>query len=169
MYTSKLKEIREALGLSMVWVAFVEDVHAEEVFAWETGRKPVPDKLLLMLETLEDRFVALTSLAIEQYMAEPSEVVAYLRYYNDTDLWRYMPEFRPLPASCHRALIQRIVTALTETGAKAYAVYMLPIRYEAWRVENGLPDCDETRSIWALKLASELPEAEECNRGKSLT
>jgi DNA-binding transcriptional regulator YiaG len=152
---TELQELRESLGLPLLWIAVVTDVYAHTVSAWETGKEPAPKKILRILEMLQDCFNALTRLAVEQYSEAPVETVAYLCYYNDADLWKYVPEFIPLPASCHRALIQRIVAVLTEAGAKAYAVYMLPIRYEAWRVENGLSDSNETRTMWALKSASE--------------
>jgi hypothetical protein len=155
----ELKELRESLGLPLTWIAEVTDVNVETAFAWETGKRPVPKKVLHILKTIEARFEAVIRIAVEQYETTRSAMVAYLRYSNDADLWKYMPEFKPLPVSCHAALADRVTRALTDAGAKAYAVYMLADQYEAWRSENKLPDTGETRSIWAAVQMSDLSGA----------
>jgi hypothetical protein len=79
--------------------------------------------------------------------APPVGFVALVRYRADADLWRFRPDFRPLPVSCHAALLGRLRGALAEIGVLSRIVYMDPAQYEIWL--DCRSDTEAMRAAWA--------------------
>lgn len=154
MTPAELKTIRESLGLPLQWVADQARVKLRTAQYWESGRSAVPQDVAEMLNGLDDQFWQLVAQYLEQVKSVadqqgvlPEEVVL-IRYKTDADLWQFHPDFRPLPASAHAALLSRLRRKLWEAGVHSVIEYMEPAEYKKWL--NGREDSEALRSEWAL-------------------
>ena len=159
MTPAELKTIRESLGLPLQWVADQAKVQLRSAQYWESGQRSVPDDVAKMLLGLDEQFwqlvadyMAQVKEIVEENGALPEEVVL-IRYKTDADLWKFHPEFRPIPANAHAALISRTRRGLWELGVPSIIEYMEPAEYKAWL--NGREDDEEMRSEWALSKSAE--------------
>lgn len=155
MTPAELKTIRESLGLPLQWVADQARVKLRTAQYWEQGRFAVPDDVAQMLIGLDDQLWQLVARYLEQVKAVaddqdalPEEIVL-LRYRTDNDLWKFYPDFRPIPASTHATLISRLRRRLWEIGVPSIIEYMEPAEYRAWL--GARADSEDLRSQWALE------------------
>jgi len=154
MTPAELKTIRESLGLPLQWVADQAHVQLRTAQYWEQGRTAVPQDVAKLIQDLDEQFWQLVADYLEQIKeiaeeegALPEEIVL-IRYRTDADLWEFQPDFRPIPASSHAALISRTRRALWEIGVPSIIEYMDPEDYRAWL--DGREDDEVMRSNWAL-------------------
>lgn len=154
MTPAELKTIRESLGLTLQWLADQAQVKMRTAQYWESGRSAVPDDVAQMLIGLDEQFWQLIADYLEQVKeiadengSLPEEIVL-LRYRTDADLWKFHPDFQPIPASAHAALLSRMRRKLWEIGVPSIIEYMEPAEYLAWL--DGREDSEELRSEWAL-------------------
>lgn len=154
MTPAEFKTIREGLGLNVPWLAERFEVSQRTVYYWESGSRRVP-KLVAewllatdarMKGVLEEWDQAVTRLIAES--PEKIDLIAMVRYAEDEDLWRYQPEFKPFPATCHAALLYRLRLAIeAKGGIKTRMRFMLPEQYEEWL--GGREDSPALRAEWA--------------------
>lgn len=154
MTPAELKTIRESLGLPLQWVATQAKVQLRTAQYWESGKTPVPDDVAQMMIGLDEQFWQLVADYLTQVkeIADESsslpEEIVLLRYRTDADLWRFHPDFRPIPASAHAALLSRMRRKLWEIGVPSIIEYMEPAEYKEWLGKR--KDNEELRSEWAL-------------------
>lgn len=154
MTPAELKTIRESLGLPLQWVADQARVKLRTAQYWEQGRNAVPQDVADMMNGLDEQFWQLVADYLTQVKeiadedgALPEEVVL-IRYRTDADLWKFHPDFRPIPAGAHAALLSRTRRALWEIGVPSIIEYMDPAEYWAWLGDR--EDDEAMRSEWAL-------------------
>jgi transcriptional regulator with XRE-family HTH domain len=155
MTGADLKTIREACGLSVPDFAALASVQERTVRYWESGRNAVPQDvqdLVLGIDTrldaARDELMAAVRAAIAQQGAAPEDIVL-LRYRENADLWHFRPDFKPLPATCHGALLARCRAALADLHVTTRLVYMDPQAYAQWLA--GREDSETMRSAWACE------------------
>lgn len=148
-----MKELRESLGLSVEWVAEQAGMSANSIKNIESGEKAAPQVVIDLLKQIDGMIDSSVNQATEQ-IAEAERLTGALpeqldlvRYNNDADLWRYQPEFKPLPATCHAALINRLMDKIKPLGVPIHLVWLRPEEYETWL--NGREDNSEMRAMWA--------------------
>ncbi|MGW8851570.1 helix-turn-helix domain-containing protein [Streptomyces xiamenensis] len=105
MTDAEFRVVREYLGLTGDWLAAHLSVNPRTVRAWEQGRSPIPDKVRLEMERLEERTGEFVGGVIDQLMDVPDPVV--VTYRSDAEYHRAQPG-TPWPASWHRAVIARV-------------------------------------------------------------
>ena len=127
--SAELKTYREALGLTVGWLAAEARVGERTVRYWESARNQVPEDvaaLILRVEAqtrqlVENALVTVGEVA-QQEGSEP-EAVDLRRYAADEEFWRAHPAFKPLPATWHGAALARIARALEARGIPAVIEY----------------------------------------------
>lgn len=150
MTAAELKTLRESLGLTLKWVADQAGVKLRTAQYWEQGENQVPADVAEMLKNVNNQLWAMveqTSETIKEAIKEhgsPAQI-DLVRYRTDADLWRFQPEFSPLPATCHGMLLSRIMREIDFLPVRI--IYMQPENYEAWL--NGRKDSSELRARWA--------------------
>ena len=156
MTPAEFKTIRESLGLPLQWVADQAQVELHTAQRWETERNAIPQDVATMLLGLDEQFWQLVADYLNQVKeiaedededALPDEIVL-IRYKTDADLWKFHPDFKPIPANAHAVLLARTRRALWEIGMPSIIEYMEPEEYHAWL--DGLEDDETMRCEWAL-------------------
>ena len=148
-----MKDLRESLGLSIEWVAEQTGMSANSIKNIESGAKKAPQSIMNFLKQIDDVINQSVNQAAEQITeaerltGDLPERLDLVRYNNDFDLWRYQPEFKPLPATCHAALINRLMDKIKPLGIPIHLVWLRPDEYETWL--NGREDNSEMRAMWA--------------------
>lgn len=129
MTPAELKTNREALGLTVGWLAEQSGVGERTVRYWESGRNQVPDDVAALIVRIESQTRTMVSNALAQgdevvraQGGEP-EAVDLRRYASDAELWRKHPGFKPLPATWHAATLARIARALESRGIASVIEY----------------------------------------------
>ncbi len=129
MTPAELKTNREALGLTVGWLAEQAGVGERTVRYWESGRNQVPDDVAALIGRIESQTRTMVSNALAQVDevmraqgGEP-EAVDLRRYASDAELWRNHPGFKPLPATWHAATLARIARALESRGVTSVIEY----------------------------------------------
>lgn len=129
MTPAELKTHREALGLTVGWLAAQAGVGERTVRYWESGRNQVPDDVAWLIQRIEAqtrRMVENALAQVEEVTAlkggEP-EVVDLRRYGTDADLWKSHPGCKPLPATWHASVLARVVRELEARGIPAVIEY----------------------------------------------
>ena len=106
--------LREALGLSRRQLADLYGVEERSVGRWEHGARSIPEGVWTIIDDLDERARALVQLAtrgakeMEASVGEAADAFVVRVYATDRDLWAAQPEFEPLPASYHRAIVARL-------------------------------------------------------------
>ena len=148
-----MKDLRESLGLSIEWVAEQTGMSANSIKNIESGAKKAPQSIMNFLKQIDDVINQSVNQAAEQITEAERltgalpEQLDLVRYNNDADLWRYQPEFKPLPATCHAALINRLMDKIKPLGVPIHLVWLRPDEYETWL--NGREDSQKMRAMWA--------------------
>lgn len=129
MTPAELKTNREALGLTVGWLAEQAGVGDRTVRYWESGRNQVPDDVTALIQQIESKTRTMVTNALAQVDdvvraqgGEP-EAVDLRRYATDAELWRKHRGFKPLPATWHAAALARIARALEDRGIPAVIEY----------------------------------------------
>lgn len=167
MTGAELKTRREAMGLTVQWLAADRGVEERTLRYWESdkeGKGRVPADVyarIVQLETLQARLVdqalAVILPAIEQAGQIPEEPVVLTRYRTEDDLWRYRPDMKGLPATFHAAALNLIRRALAGLTIPCALRYFDVDAYEIWRAEHRLPDSDRVRGAFSAG-AERLPD-----------
>lgn len=148
MSPATLKTLREALGLSVAWLAAEAGVQERTVRYWETGRMAVPadvEKLIVGLEKLASRACAEAHAAIEcvaEKLGSPREVVM-VRYRTDQELWKYRPDMKGLPTAYHGAVVARVMRV---ADVDVIAEWLDSDAYEAWLKATKQKDSESLRA-----------------------
>jgi DNA-binding transcriptional regulator YiaG len=153
MTGAEFKTIREACGLSVQDFSKIIAVEERTIRYWEAGKQSprspdVAETLLSIdrqLDTTADAVLQLVKSAPEK----PAEIVL-LRYREDGDLWSALPEWQPLPATCHAAGIARSRAALADLHVKTRIVYFEPDQYYQWLA--GRESSSAMRAAWAAQV-----------------
>jgi transcriptional regulator with XRE-family HTH domain len=149
---AELKTLREAVGLSVPDLASLTKVQERTVRYWESGRNSVPDDVaetVLKIDEMLDAIVENSLATVRDLIknaGEPEEVVL-LRYRENADLWRFLPEFKPLPATTHAAMLARLRGELADMYVPSRIVYMRVDEYLTWL--GSRDDNMSERSAWA--------------------
>ena len=132
MTGAEFKTIREACGLSVQDFSKIIGVEERSIRYWESDKhtprtNDVADALLKI-----DAFLEQTAHTVLQFVKSAPELpadIVLLRYREDGDLWAAMPEWKPLPVTCHAAGIARTRAALADLHVKTRIVYFEPDQY----------------------------------------
>lgn len=121
MTASELKNLREALGLPVAWVAARAGVQCRTVEDWESGLMHTPENVATLLMGIDQLFerAATGALAIaqeQQDMHGQPETVDLKGYRTDAALWVARPDMAGLPATAHAALLNRSRRLLDAAG-----------------------------------------------------
>ena len=125
MTSAELKTYREALGLTVGWLAAEARVGERTVRYWESGRNEVPEDVAELILSIEGVARELVTNALEtvgeisKQEGGAPQAVDLRRYATDADLWRAHPKFKPLPATWHAAALARIASGLEARGIPA--------------------------------------------------
>lgn len=155
MTNAELKTLRESLGLPLQWVADQAHVRLRTAQYWEQGRNPVPGDVAQMMRRVDAHLWDIVAQAVAQVKAAADEAgslpgqIDLVRYRTDADLWRYQPDFAPLPATCHGMMLSRVIHALEPLHVAIRIVYMQPETYESWLDDRA--DSAEMRAQWAAE------------------
>jgi transcriptional regulator with XRE-family HTH domain len=153
MTGAEFKTIREACGLSVQDFAKILDVEQRSVRYWEAGKQsPRTSDVVEALLSI-DRQLSATAEAVLQLVKSASEKpaeIVLLRYREDGDLWAAMPEWKPLPTTCHAAGIARSRAALADLHVSTRIVYFEPDRYHSWLA--GRESSSAMRAAWVGEL-----------------
>ncbi len=126
MTSAELKTLRESLGLSQSWLQRQAGVNQiRTVQHWESGRNNVPEdvaQLMLSTQAKLEHIVAQTIKFVKSQKAKP-QIIDLVRYRTDEELWEAHPDFHPLPATFHAAMLQRTVDELRQLGVEAEITY----------------------------------------------
>jgi len=150
---AELKTIRESCGLTVPDFASLVGVDERTLRYWESGKTaPKTADIYDLLLGVNDRIEVCVAQAVQQVKAiiaahgKPAEI-ALLRYRENADLWHYLPDWRPLPCTCHGAMLARTRSALADLHVATKIVYLDVPRYVAWL--NGRADNSALRAEWA--------------------
>lgn len=155
MTAAEFKTIRESLGLTAQWIADHAGVKLRTAQYWEAGRMAVPRDVADMLELIDKGLES----SVEQAVAHIDELtkkhgqpeqITLVRYRNDSDLWRFRPDMKPLPATTHAAMLSRLRRVFWCKGIPSVIEFMEPDEYLAWLA--GRPDTEAERAAWAATL-----------------
>jgi transcriptional regulator with XRE-family HTH domain len=152
MTPAELKTYREALGLTVQWLADKAGVSHRSACYWESGKVRVPDDVAKLITSLHDLIYAAADEAIKQVndlavVAGIPEQINLLRYKTDDDLHRYRNDFNGLPTTTHAALLNLIARELRLMGINAHIVYFDEAEYLDWL--NRRINDESMRSAWA--------------------
>ena len=153
MTPAEFKTLREALGLTVQWVADQAHVKLRTAQYWEGGRLAVPADVADMLERIERTVEAKVAEAVSMIVSERStaeslpDKAPLVRYRNDADLWMFHPNMKPLPTTTHAAKLARLKRALEFRGIPAVIEFMEPDEYFGWLGKR--KDTEVERSNWA--------------------
>jgi len=162
MNGAEFKTLREACGLTVPDLAKLaisprtgEAVGERTIRYWESDSVPVPgdmaemlDKLDAMLSISADQALEAWREAVKQHGHGP-DLVYLVRYRENEDLWRFRPDMKGLPATCHAALINRARLALASVACHTKIVWMEPGEYSKWLA--GRKDNEALRAVWAAE------------------
>lgn len=129
MTPAELKTNREALGLTVGWLAAQAGVGERTVRYWEAGRNQVPDDVAALIVRIESQTRTMVTNALAQVdqviraQGREPEAVDLRRYATDAELWRAHPGFKPLPATWHAVTLARIARALESRGIPSVIEY----------------------------------------------
>ena len=150
MTGAEFKTIRETCGLSVQDFAKIIGVEERSIRYWESGkqspRSPDVAETLLNIDQQLDTTAKAVLQLVKSAPELPTEIVL-LRYREDGDLWAAMPEWKPLPATCHAAGIARSRAALADLHVKTRIVYFEPDQYHQWLA--GRDSSSSMRAAWA--------------------
>lgn len=162
MNGAEFKTLREACGLTVPDMAKLaisprtgEAVGERTVRYWESGSVPVPGDVAEMLEQLDTMLSHAADQALETWRAavqthgQGPDLVYLVRYRENEDLWRYRPDMKGLPATCHAALINRARLALASVACHTKIIWMEPAEYSKWLA--GRKDSEALRAAWAAE------------------
>lgn len=163
MNGAEFKTLREACGLTVPDMARLaisprtgEAVGERTIRYWESGSVPVPDDVGDMLTKLDSMLSHAAEQALEAWRAAEQahghgpDMVCLVRYRENADLWKYRPDMKGLPATCHAALINRARLALWGAGCATKIVWMEPGEYGKWL--DGKKDGEARRAAWAATI-----------------
>lgn len=128
MNPAEFKTLREALGLTLNWVAEQAGVGIRTCQYWESGRSDPPADVVEMLQRLDAQIDRVVIETLDTYAdvaethGEPENIELY-RYRENIDLWNSKPEMRPLPVTYHAAMLFRIAKALRNIGLTVSITY----------------------------------------------
>lgn len=153
MTGAEFKTIREACGLSVQDFSKIIAVEERTIRYWESGKQSPrsPDVAETLLSI--DRHLDASTEAVLQLVKSAPELpadIVLLRYREDGDLWAAMPEWRPMPATCHAAGIARARAALADLHVKTRIVYFESDQYHQWL--EGRESSSSMRAAWAAQV-----------------
>ncbi len=153
-----MKTLRESLGLTAQWFANQFGLDPRSVYYWENGRNKISSDSIELLNSIDKKvtdmvnsFIGQIKLGIDKHNYKPEEITL-IRYKNDEELWRFEPDFKPLPVSCHAMMLSRLMAELNELEITVHIIFMDVAEYEKWLDQN--KDSVELRTHWA-ELKSE--------------
>ena len=138
MNGATLKTLREALCLPVKWLANVAGVQERTVRYWESGHMPVPADVDAQMRQLEAVAASLVNQGVEAIRAQiaahglPGEPVRLVRYVEDEDIARYLPELTGVPATYHAAVLARIRWSIEADDVEVEMHALDVAAYSAW-------------------------------------
>ena len=147
MTGAEFKTIREGLGLIPSWLAEFYGVKVRTINYWEASSHPIKKRVAEDLLGMEAKVQNAAAQAAAAIVASQAGTVALVRYARDADLWRFQPEFKPFPASCHAAMLNRIRIFAAGQGVSVFICYMIPEEYAVWLADR--TDDPGMRALWA--------------------
>ncbi len=137
MNSAEFKTIRESLGVSIRWFGELMGVKLRAAQYWESTRPPPPAAVqqLLSIDNAMNNIVQDDLLTVLKGKSNPEDYpseVVLVRYRSDDELWRYIKDIKPLPASAHAQILSRTRRELLRHGIAVRIVYMDQEKYEAW-------------------------------------
>lgn len=149
---AEFKTTRESLGLTLRWVSEQIGVKIRTVQYWETGAWCIPSNAEALLMEIRAKFYKTVDTLVESVRNVPREAeeqIYLVRYLNNEDLWRYEPSLKPMPTTCHAAILERVREELFRLNIPHHLVFLNASRYEAWLKDNNMTDSLASRSAWA--------------------
>ena len=151
MTGAELRTLRGALGLNIQNLADIRQVRRRTVEYWESGKNKVPVDVAVFLNDLDIRLERAAVEWFTQVFSDPPEnkKILLLRYREDADLWRFQPDFKPLPVTTHAVLLYRLRSKLEKQGIETAIHYLDVADYLQWLVGQGQEDSSAQRATWA--------------------
>ena len=154
MTGAEFKTIREACGLSVQDFAKIVGVEERSIRYWESGKQtPRTNDVANALLSI-DAFLDQAADTVLQFVKSAPQLpvnIVLLRYRENHDLWAAMPEWKPLPVTCHAAGIARSRAALADLHVKTRIVYFELDLYHRWLNER--ESSSQLRAVWAGELS----------------
>lgn len=151
MTPAELKTTREALCLTVTWLAEQAGVQERTVRHWESGRNQVPADVAALVGRIDADINEAVRQACDIVAAAdlPVSTVTLIRYKTDSDLWDHRSDMHGLPATTHGSMLYRLRRALSGIGVESRIVYMDSESYRAWLA--GRPNTESMRAAWAAE------------------
>ena len=146
MKAKEFKALREAIGISVTWLAAEAGVSPDTVRAWEQGRAAIPQGAVETVRELDRLTDYLSDIILEQVLAQGSEKANLMFYKSDEDYWAFHPEDRRFPAAFHAVMLEKAKKKLAGKGLQTEMVHMDRESYFEWLGKK--EDTPETRSAW---------------------
>lgn len=152
MTPATLKTIREAIGISVPWLAAQTSVQERTVRYWESGRMAVPEdaaELILSLDKTSFKAAQQAMLLIQEHIkaaGKPTDPVVLVRYRSDEDLWKFRADMKGLPASFHGSIIARVMLLGKNAGIEIVTEWFDADAYQAWLKGTKQKDSESLRA-----------------------
>jgi len=164
MTGAELQTMREGVNLSRDELGALVGVAARTVKHWENGRTGVPADVAQAVADLEEG-VSLAALAElmrweGKQARSPAQVVALVRYRQDSDAARMGAGVAGYPVAIHGAIVARVRAELLDkvlvfADQAVRVVWFDAADYGAWLAQVGAPDTPEALDHWALQQVAQ--------------
>lgn len=151
---AELRCVRDALGLSLDWLANHLGVTPAALRQWESerhGKRPPANVTHRVWELLAQQETHITNV-VEQTLATTPARVTLLRFRSDADLAGHNVN---LPAPTHGVAQLHIARELQDAGRDVRIIWFNPVQYQHWldTQPGDLKDTPHNRQVWADQLA----------------
>lgn len=151
MKPAAFKTTLEDLGLTPRTLAALLDTTERTVRHWEAGRKAVPDDAVTYVVQLGASFDCqaqeIADGVYDSRLNDQQDPMALVRFHAAEDWWTLSPHLRPLPLTCHAAILARVRERLLRGGVLLDVIYMDLNLYGKWL--HGRQDTEMNRMLWA--------------------
>lgn len=165
MTGAELQTMREGCNLSRDELGELVGVAARTVKHWEHGRTGVPADVAQAVTDLGEGIISAALNEVLRWVhgitnQKAAQVVALVRYRQDSDAARMGASLDGYPVAIHGAIIKRvrdhlIDQVLTRKNQPVRVVWFDAADYGAWLAQVGAPDTPESLDHWALQQVAQ--------------
>jgi DNA-binding XRE family transcriptional regulator len=123
MEATEFRDLRESFGLSVSWLARNAKIAEAAILAWEKGGRIPPNAAEKMLTEISNSMEQFEQelffiLKMTENIKKKVLTVVLPRFTCSEDLWKYIPEFDPLPLATYNILLECANKRLLLKGQK---------------------------------------------------